>query len=130
MNDDLLFEYLLQMGGMQPEQQDIKRKQAMVDALRQSAMNVPQGQMIGKHYVPPSLTQYAAQLGQGFMAGRDQSAVDQQMRAMNAQQRKMLEDLRKRKSGQSGLFGAGEIPDYTGYGTSSGLYGSGNIEGY
>ena len=30
MNDELMFEYLMQMGAMRPEQEELKRKQAMV----------------------------------------------------------------------------------------------------
>jgi len=66
--DEMMFEYLLQMGAMRPEEVEMMRKQKQIDALRGQSMETPQGQMIGKHYVPPSFTQYAAQLGQGYMA--------------------------------------------------------------
>lgn len=94
--DALMFDYLLQMGAMQPEQQDLRRKQAMIDALRTSAMTSPQGQMVGKHYVAPSLMQYAAQLGQGYMAGNAQGMQDEAMRDINRRQRTELENLRRR----------------------------------
>ena len=51
MNDDLMFEYLVQMGQMRPEEAELKKKQAMVDALRKNSMSPMEGQMIGKHYV-------------------------------------------------------------------------------
>lgn len=111
MNDNLMFDYLLQMGAMQPEQQELKRKQAMIDALRGNAMNAPQGQMIGKHYVPPSLTQYAAQLGQGYMAGQSQNMQDAAMRGMNDQQRRALEEMRRRRMGGMPMPGAYGPPD-------------------
>lgn len=101
-NDDLMFDYLLQMGAMQPEQQDLKRKQAMIDALRGNATQAPQGQMVGKHYVPPSLTQYAAQLGQGYMAGQAQDAQNQAVQGSTDRQRQMLEELRRRRNAPSG----------------------------
>lgn len=101
-NDDLMFDYLLQMGAMQPEQQDLKRKQAMIDALRGNATQAPQGQMVGKHYVPPSLTQYAAQLGQGYMAGQAQDAQNQAMQGSTDRQRQMLEELRRRRNAPPG----------------------------
>lgn len=97
MNDDLMFDYLLQMGAMRPEQEELKRKQAMIDALRGNSMASPQGQMIGKHYVPPSFTQYAAQLGQGLMAGQAQTGQDAAMRGMNDRQRQALEEMRRRR---------------------------------
>ena len=113
MNDDLMFDYLVQMGAMRPEEAELKKKQAMVDALRQGSMNGPQGQMVGKHYVAPSLTQYAAQIGQGLMAGQGQQGVDAQMRGMNDRQRQMLEELRRRRQG-------GGATPYTGDATAVG----------
>lgn len=99
MNDDSIFDYLLQMGAMQPEQMQLKRKQAMVDALRGNSMQGPQGQMVGNHYVRPSLTQYAAQLGNAFAAAKGQQDVDAQYLGMNDRQRQMLDDLRRRRMG-------------------------------
>ncbi len=85
--DEMMFEYLLQMGAMRPEEVEMMRKQKQIDALRGQSMETPQGQMIGKHYVPPSITQYAAQLGQGYMAGQDDLAA-------------LLEEQRLRQSQQ------------------------------
>ena len=97
MNDDLMFEYLVQMGQMRPEEAELKKKQAMVDALRKNSMAPMEGQMIGKHYVAPGIGQALAQLGQGYMAGKAQGGVDDQMRGMNDRQRMALEQLRKRR---------------------------------
>lgn len=97
MNDDLMFDYLLQMGAMRPEQDELKRKQAMVDALRKSALTPMQGEMVGKHYVAPGLAQGLAQMGQAYMAKQQQGGVDQSMQAMNARQAQMLDELRKRR---------------------------------
>jgi hypothetical protein len=115
--DEMMFEYLLQMGAMRPEEVEMMRKQKQIDALRGSSMETPQGQMIGKHYVPPSLTQYAAQLGQGYMAGKAQKGQDTAMRGMNERQRALLEEMRKRRMGgmTPGAYG---MPD-TGTGESS-----------
>jgi len=99
MNDELMFDYLLGMGAMQPEAQDMRRRQEMITALRGRAMQAPEGQMIGKHYVPPSMVQYASQLGQGYMAGQAQSQQDKGMAGMSERQRQMLEDLRRRRQG-------------------------------
>lgn len=103
MNDEMMFEYLLQMGAMRPEEVEMMRKQKQIDALRGQSMEAPQGQMIGKHYVAPSLTQYAAQLGQGYMAGQGQKQQDVAMRGMNERQRQMLEDLRKRRQNPAAM---------------------------
>jgi len=95
--DEMMFEYLLQMGAMRPEELQLMRKQKQIEALRGAAMESPQGQMIGKHYVAPSWTQYAAQLGHGYMAGQGQKRQDMAMQQFNAQQRQALENLRRRR---------------------------------
>lgn len=97
MNDDLMFEYLVQMGQMRPEEAELKKKQAMVDALRKNSLSPMEGQMVGKHYVAPGIGQALAQLGQGYMASKAQGGVDEQMRGMNDRQRMALEQLRKRR---------------------------------
>jgi phenylpropionate dioxygenase-like ring-hydroxylating dioxygenase large terminal subunit len=96
-SDDLMFEYLLQMGAMQPEQSELKRKQAMVDALRQSALTPQQGQMIGKHYVAPGIGNAISQMGQAYLAKQQQGNVDAAMQGLNQRQREMLEELRRRR---------------------------------
>jgi len=49
---------------------DYQRKQALADALRKQSMESPQGQMIGRRYVAPSLTQNLAQLMEGYQSGQ------------------------------------------------------------
>jgi len=97
MNDNLMFDYLLQMGAMRPEQEDLRRRQAMVDALRGQAMTPMQGQMVGKHYVAPGLANAIAQMGTAYLAGQQQRGVDAGMMGMNERQRKALEELRRRR---------------------------------
>jgi hypothetical protein len=117
MNDDLMFEYLVQMGQMRPEEAELKKKQAMVDALRKNSMTPMQGEMVGKHYVAPGIGQAIAQLGQGYLASQAQGGVDQQMRGMNDRQRVALEQLRKRRMAPgamptAGLGGGMNTEDY------------------
>tara|TARA_R110000868_G_scaffold59761_2_gene183349 strand:- start:3649 stop:4011 length:363 start_codon:yes stop_codon:yes gene_type:complete len=100
MNDEMMYEYLLQMGAMRPEQEDLKRKQAMVDALRGQAMQPMQGQMVGKHYVAPGIANAIAQMGTAYMAGQQQKGVDAGMQGMNERQRKALEEMRNRRRGE------------------------------
>ena len=113
MNDDLMFDYLVQMGAMRPEEAELKKKQAMVDALRQNSMTPMQGQMVGNHYVAPGIGQALAQLGQGYMASKAQGNVDQGMRGFNDRQRQMLEELKRRR-------GMGGVPSYSGDPTAVG----------
>ena len=103
MNDDLMFDYLLQMGAMRPEQEELRRKQAMIDALRGKSLEPMQGQMVGKHYVAPGIGQAIAQMGTAYMAGQQQKGADAGMAGFNERQRKALEDLRKRR--QMGMGG-------------------------
>ena len=116
MNDDLMFEYLVQMGAMRPEQDELRKKQAMVDALRGRAMEPMQGQMVGKHYVAPGIANAIAQMGTAYMAAQQQKGVDASMRDFNDRQRLALEEMRRRRQGQTtpAAYGA---PDY-GDGTS------------
>lgn len=104
MNDDLMFDYLLQMGAMRPEQDELKRKQAMVDALRGNALKPMEGQMIGKHYVGPGLAGALSQLGQAYIAKQQQGNVDQGLAGMNARQAQMLEEMRKRRKQPAGIM--------------------------
>lgn len=100
MNDDTIFEYLLNMGAMRPEQDELKRKQAMVDALRQNALSPMKGEMVGKHYVGPGVGGLISQLGQGYLAAQQQRGVDDSMKTYNDKQRQMLEEMRRRRMGQ------------------------------
>lgn len=113
MNDDLMFDYLLEMGAMRPEQEEMKRRQAMVEALRGNTMQPLQGQMVGKHYVAPNIAQAAAQLGSAYMAKQGQAGVDQGMKDMNAMQRQRLEELRRKRS--MGMGGLTEPEPYNPY---------------
>ena len=118
MNDDLMFDYLVQMGAMRPEQDELKRKQAMVDALRGNAMKPMEGQMIGKHYVAPGLAGAISQLGQAYMASKGQQGINEGMQGMNTRQAQMLEELRKRRQGAGGGYNTNPLPMV--YGTSEG----------
>lgn len=93
MNDDMMFEYLIQMGQMRPEEAELKRRQAQVDALRKGAMTPMEGQMVGKHYVSPGLAGALSQLGQAYFAGQGQKGVDEQLRKMNSKQSTALTNM-------------------------------------
>lgn len=109
MNDDLMLEYLLQMGAMAPEEEKLLRQQAQVDALRKSAAIGPQGQMVGKHYVPPSFTQYGAQLGNAYMANKSQGKLDKKYGEFNKTQGDKLREIQDRIA-QRRAIATGETP--------------------
>ena len=120
MNDDLMLEYLLQMGAMAPGEEKLLRQQAQVDALRARSMDGPTGQMVGKHYVPPSFTQYGAQIGNAFMAGRGQKKLNKDYEEFNKTQIDEIEKLRNRRAQRqamaTGVTPASMVPVNTNYG--------------
>lgn len=115
MNDEMI-EYLMGMGAMRPEQDELKRKQAMVEALRGQAMQPMQGQMVGKHYVAPGIANALAQMGTAYMAGQQQKGINSAMTGMNERQGAMLRDMqermRRRRMGMTNPAGAMDTGDY------------------
>lgn len=107
MNDNLMFDYLLEMGAMRPEQEEMKRRQAMVEALRGSAMKPLEGQMVGKHYVAPGIANAIAQMGTAYMSGQQQKGLDARYQEMNAEQRRRLEELRRKRGMGQSTMGTG-----------------------
>ena len=101
MNDDLMFDYLVSMGQMRPEEAELKKRQAMVDALRKNAMTPQEGQMIGKQYVGPGIAGAISQLGQAYMASKGQEGLDTRMRDFNSRQAAELEKLRRKRLGNA-----------------------------
>jgi len=106
MDDNMMFDYLVQMGMLRPEQDEMKRKQAIVDLLRKDSMQAPEGQMIGKHYVAPSATQQIAKVMQGYGALMGQKGLDAKSTELNRKQADVLNELRKKRMGMGGMPGA------------------------
>jgi hypothetical protein len=97
MDDNAMFDYLVAIGQMRPEEAELKKKQAMVDALRKGSMTPQQGQMISGHYVGPGIAGAISQLGQAYFANKGQEGVDAGMRGMNSRQAQLLEEMRRRR---------------------------------
>lgn len=98
MNDELMFDYLLQMGQYRPEEEQLRRRQAYVNALRQQGMESPQGGMAGRVYVAPSITQGLAQLGQSYMGRKGQEDLDTKYSDLNVRRAaalRRMQDQRK-----------------------------------
>lgn len=117
MNDDQMFDYLVAIGQMRPEEAELKKKQAMVDALRKNAMTPQQGQMVSGHYVSPGIAGAISQLGQAYLASRGQEGVDAGVKGLNDRQAQLLDMLRKRRRGMdTGYAGDSTAIGYdTGY---------------
>lgn len=119
MNEQDYFDYFLEMGAMRPDEDKLKRKQAMVDYLRQSSLQAPQAQQAGRVVVAPSWTQVLGQVGQAYAANRGQKDADKMYGDMNAQRRAKLEALRaKRNPAASVVPGQEEDEVIEGFGAS------------
>lgn len=104
MDDNAIYEYLIEMGAMRPEQDRLKRKQAVIEALGASAMTPDKGQMIGKHYVGPGIAGALTKMGQAYFANQGQEALNNQYSDMDLRQRTILDNLRKRKKGYGAAY--------------------------
>lgn len=109
MNDDLMLEYLLQMGAMNPEEEQLARKQAQVNALREQSRVPLQGGMAGRVYVAPSITQGLAQLGQAYGSRKGQQALDTDYSKFNKTQGDKLRELQDRLA-QRRAMATGKTP--------------------
>lgn len=94
MDDNMLFEYLIQQGSMRPEEEQMLRRQNTIDALRQQGMQAPQAQQAGRLVVAPSWTQGLAQLGSAAAAKYGQGKLDKQYDAFNAKRGNSLKSMR------------------------------------
>jgi len=112
--NQMMMEYLMQMAEMQPEQQAIARKQAMVDQLRAGAANTPQMRGGGRGFTtaanPLEFLNNVAQTGLAKQ-GENQAAAMQD--AYGAKRRSNLQDLRT-KMMPSGVGAGGAVDPITG----------------
>lgn len=96
MDDNMMFDYLIEQGSMRPEEEQMLRRQQTIDALRQSGLQAPQAQQAGRMVVAPSWTQGLAQLGAAAAARYGQNKLDKQYTDFNAKRATNLKDLRTR----------------------------------
>lgn len=96
MDDNMLFEYLVQQGSMRPEEEQLLRRQGVIDALRQNGMQAPQAQQAGRAVVAPHWSQNLAQLGSAAAAKYGQKRLDTQYDAYNKKRGDSLSSLRAR----------------------------------
>lgn len=96
MDDNMMFEYLIQQGSMRPEEEQMFRRQNTIDALRQAGMQAPQAQQAGRAVVAPSWTQGLAQFGAAAAAKYGQNKLDTQYGEFNKKRADSLSALRAR----------------------------------
>jgi hypothetical protein len=75
---------------MQVQQAAIDRQRAIAQALQQSSLQAPDGQMVSGHYVAPNPTQYLAKLAQGLIGKNQQDDLDKKQIALATQQGDMM----------------------------------------
>jgi len=97
MDDAMLFEYMMQQGLMNSDRDEIRQRQAMIDALRNQARTPAQGQMIGKHYVSPGIGALVNPIAQTYMANKGQADINQRSRELRNQQYDDLVNFRRRR---------------------------------
>ena len=68
--DQSQFNTLLELGALTPEEEQLMRKQAMIEQLRQSSMEPSKTEMYGNIAVAPSWAEHLSKLGQAYMAGK------------------------------------------------------------
>jgi hypothetical protein len=108
--DDMLLQYLMEMGAMQPEQENIARKRMMVDALRQQSQ-VPQGvtNQGGRGYQParsPLESIVAPAMGQG-LASYQEGGANAASQALKMQR---MQALQRMRGGMGGGMGGMQFP--------------------
>jgi len=113
--NQMMMEYLMQMAEMQPEQQAIARKQAMVDQLRAGAANAPQMRSTsGRGFTtaanPLEFLNNVAQTG---LAKRGENEAAAMQDAYGVKRRSNLQDLRT-KMMPSGVGAGGAVDLNTG----------------
>lgn len=111
MDDNMMFEYLVEQGSMRPEEEQMLRRQGVLDALRQQGMQAPQAQQAGRAIVAPHWTQGLAQLGSAAAARYGQKKLDSQYGAFNAKRANSLERMRNRMAGPQSSPAVAASPD-------------------
>ncbi len=104
MDDNMMFEYLVEQGSMRPEEEQLLRRQGVIDALRQNGMQAPQAQQAGRAVVAPHWSQGLAQLGSAAAAKYGQGKLDQQYGAFNAKRGNSLNRMRDRMAGPQSVM--------------------------
>lgn len=111
MDDNMLFEYLVEQGSMRPEEEQLLRRQGVLDALRQQSMQAPQSQQAGRAIVAPHWSQNLAQLGAAAAAKYGQKKLDSQYDAFNQKRGNSLERMRNRMAGPQSAPAVAPSPD-------------------
>lgn len=111
-NDDLYFDYFLQAGAMNPEEEKLARRQAQVDMLRRQSLEPLQAQQAGRVVVAPSWTQALAQVGQAYGANRGQKQLDQGYSDATQKNLDMVKALRAQVAARRAAAAGAPVPPF------------------
>lgn len=100
--DQSQFNTLLELGALTPEEEQLMRKQAMIENLRQSSMEPMQTKMFGNIAVAPSWAEGLSKLGQAYMARKGFEKAGEATKDIYGRKKDILKKV------QSGLGGIGE----------------------
>jgi hypothetical protein len=97
--DQSQFGTLLELGALTPEEEQLMRKQAMIEQLRQSSMEPGQVKAFGNIAVAPSWAEHLSKLGQAYMARKGFEKAGETAKDIYGRKSDIL------KKAQSGLGG-------------------------
>jgi len=111
--NQMMLDYLLEMGAMQPEQEELARKRATVDALRGMSTRSPDMRGNGRVQVAANPLEFLNQGLQGYAAKQMGGETDAAGRAMKQRRLDSLGKLRQswgQPAAGAGAYGAPEDP--------------------
>tara|TARA_R110000868_G_C10890886_1_gene763582 strand:- start:1224 stop:1586 length:363 start_codon:yes stop_codon:yes gene_type:complete len=96
--NEMMLDYLMQMGEMQPQQQAIQRKQGLVDRLRQGGSQMP-GMRGGGHGFQTAANplEFLAPVAQSYLAQKGEGELGQMSDAYGRDRRGALAALRTKR---------------------------------
>lgn len=107
--NQMMLDYLMQMGELAPEQEAIMRKRAMVDQLRQGGGRTPQMRGgAGGFQTAANPLEFLGQIGHQGLAQMREGEANKQQDAYGVARRQKLQDLRTRMM-PSGVGAAGAV---------------------
>ena len=93
--DDLMLDYLMEMGTLQPQQEKIAQQQAMVNQLRQGGMQSPQMRQAGRLQTAAHPLEFLGQMGQAGLGALGQQDVQAAQEAYKQQRMDALARVRQ-----------------------------------
>lgn len=101
--DDLMLDYLMEMGTLQPQQDKIAQQQAMVNQLRQGGMQSPGMRQAGRLQMAANPLEFLGQLGQAGAGAFGQQDVQAAQEAYKQQRMDALARVRQGQQPQAGV---------------------------